>query len=70
MCAKKEYLEIFKIILCFPLFANLYLVCGKKNARKLARTTCVDISGSVDKSELSRYINGSTLFLFHFFLMH
>ena len=69
ICAKNEYLEIFEIILWFPLFANLYLEREKQNMRKLVRITCVDISGSIDKSGLSRQSNRSTLVLFHFFPM-
>ena len=41
ICRKNEYLEYletFKIILFFPLFAKLYLLCEKQNARKLVRT--------------------------------
>ena len=45
---------------------NLYLRREKQNSTKLVRISCVDISGSIDKKGLSKYINRSTLVLFRF----
>ena len=53
VCQTCRYKEIWR---------NVCLVCEKQNARKLVRTSCVDISGSIDKSGLFRHINRSTFF--------